>query len=104
MNEKAYTVRVMPAFVADMRAIRDYISFDLQNPEAAERLTADVRKAIEVRAEAPLAFEPYHSKKERRYAYYRILVRNYLILYVVADDVMEIRRILYNRRDWKNQV
>ena len=102
MNKRAYAVRVLPTFVTDMRAIRDYISFDLQSPEAAERLTADVRKAIETRAEAPLAFEPFHSRKDRRYPYYRILVRNYIILYVVIDDVMEVRRILYNRRDWKN--
>ena len=104
MNEKKYTVRVLPAFVTDMQAIRSYISFELQNPEAARRLVTDVRKAIEARAETPLAFEPYRSEKERRYPYYRILVHNYIILYVVVDDVMEVRRILYNRRDWKGLI
>lgn len=49
----------------------------------------------------------YHSSRERRYAYYRIYVDNYVIYYVVIDDdpeglVMEVRRFLYkgqNRLD-----
>ena len=36
--------------------------------------------------------------------YYRIYVRNYVIFYVVKGDVMEVRRILYSRRDLKNLI
>ena len=61
MDEK-YTIRVLPAFVQDMQAIVLYISHELQNPEAAERLTFDIQRAIETRATSPLAFEPFHSK------------------------------------------
>lgn len=46
---------------------------------------------------------PYHSLMERRYPYYRIYVKNYVIWYVVIDDgsskIMEIRRLLYNKQD-----
>ena len=38
-------------------------------------------------------------KKYRKYPYYKINVRNFYILYVVIDDVMEVRHIFYNRRD-----
>ena len=41
----------------------------------------------------------YHSAKERQYPYYRIYVKNYVIFYVVIGDIMEVRRILYNRRN-----
>ena len=40
-----------------------------------------------------------HSSKNRKYSYRRINVGNYSIWYVVIDDVMEIRRILYSRRN-----
>lgn len=50
------------------------------------------------------AFEPYHSAKDRQYPYYRISVRNYTIFYVVIDDVMEVRRIVYSRRDLRKQI
>lgn len=48
-------------------------------------------------------FEPYHSTKERRYPYYRIYVKNYVVYYVVIDDegenkIMEVRRILHNKQ------
>ena len=50
------------------------------------------------------AFEPYHSIKERRYPYYRIYVKNFVVWYVVIDDegddkIMEVRRFLYNKQD-----
>lgn len=50
------------------------------------------------------AFEPYHSAKDRQYPYYRISVRNYTIFYVVIADVMEVRRIVYSRRDLRKQI
>ncbi len=44
-------------------------------------------------------YAPYSSSKTRQYQYYRINVDSYAIFYVVIDDVMEVRRILYSRRD-----
>ena len=60
-----------------------------------------VESAIMERLPVAESFEPYHSDRERRYAYYRIYVDNYIIYYVVIDDdpddpVMEVRRFLYN--------
>lgn len=63
------------------------------------RLIDDVEAAILERLNNPLAFEPYVSAKKRDYPYYRIYVRNYVIYYVVIDDVMEVRRFLYGARD-----
>ena len=33
--------------------------------------------------------------------YYRIYVNDYIIFYVVDGDIMEVRRILYEKRDWE---
>ena len=40
--------------------------------------------------------------KERIHRYYRINVHNYCIFYVVIEDVMEVRRIIYKKRDIDN--
>lgn len=45
-----------------------------------------------------------HSARDRQYPYYRISVRNYTIFYVVIDDVLEVRRIVYSRRDLRKQI
>jgi hypothetical protein len=37
--------------------------------------------------------------KRKKYPYYRIQVKNYTVFNVVIDDVMEVRRIIYSRRD-----
>ena len=56
--------------------------------------------AILNRAKSPSGYEPYQSSKQREYKYYRIYVKNYTIFYVLIDDTMEIRRILYNKRNF----
>lgn len=104
MNEKHYKLRFLPLFEEDLNEIVDYITYRLKNPIAAEALVSDVQKAIQSRLFCAEAFEPYHSAKERQHPYYRITVRNYTIFYVVIDDVMEVRRIVYSRRDLKHQI
>lgn len=104
MNGKHYKLRFLPLFEEDLNQIVDYITGRLKNPIAAEALVDDVQAAIQERLSCPEAFEPYHSAKERKYPYYRISVRSYTIFYVVIDDVMEVRRIIYSRRDWSKQI
>ncbi|MBQ7887627.1 MAG: type II toxin-antitoxin system RelE/ParE family toxin [Clostridia bacterium] len=99
MERKRYKLRFLPLFAEDLREIVDYISNKIQNPDAAENLIDLVQAAIRERSTCAEAFEPYHSLKERQYPYYRIYVKNYTIFYVVIDDVMEVRRILYNKRN-----
>lgn len=81
-----------------------YISDVLCNKEAANALLDDVENAILSRLPNAEAFEPYHSKKHRKYPYYRIYVKNYTIYYVVIPTgtekkTMEVRRILHNLQD-----
>lgn len=99
MNEKHYKLRFLPLFEEDLNEIVDYIANRLKNPIAAEALVDDVQKAIRERLFCAESFEPYPSARERQYPYYRISVRNYTVFYVVIDDVMEVRRIIYSRRN-----
>lgn len=104
MNGKRYKLRILPLFEEDLNEIVDYICYDLQNPIAAEHMVDEVEKAIYERLHCAEAFEPYHSAKERQYPYYRIPVKNYTIYYVVIDNIMEVRRILYSRRDMTREI
>lgn len=104
MDGKRYKLRVLPMFEEDLNEIVDYICLVLKNPVAAENMVDAVEKAIYERLSCAEAFEPYHSAKERRYPYYRISVKNYTIYYVVIGDIMEVRRILYSRRDIANEI
>ena len=101
MLSKKYRLSYLPLFYEDLDEKITYILEKLKNPKAAGDLLDKVEEAIMERLPAAESFEPYHSVRERRYAYYRIYVDNYTIYYVVIDDdsndpVMEVRRFLYN--------
>ena len=99
MESKKYRLRYLPLFEQDLAQAVAYIADVLKNPDAARRLVDDVEATILERLNHPEAFEPYSSGKRRRYPYYRIYIRNYVVYYVVIDDIMEVRRFLYGARD-----
>jgi Plasmid stabilization system protein len=101
---KPYKIRYLPAFEEDLEEALDYIALRLQNPEVATQLLKETEEAILERLSAPLAFEPYYSKKERKNPYYRIRIKNYIIYYVVIEEVMELRRFVHSRRDIGNLI
>ena len=99
-----YTLSYLPMFYDDLEEKVAYLSDVLLNPEAANNLVDAVEKAILERMPNAETFEKYHSKKERKYPYYRIYVKEYTIYYVViptetGKKVMEVRRILHNLQD-----
>ncbi len=99
MESKHYKLRILPLFEDDLNEIADYITIKLRNPLAAEDLIDLVQESIRDRLSCAEAFEPYPSTKMRELPYYRIYVKNYIIFYVVINDVMEVRRIHYNKRN-----
>ena len=101
MLSKKYRLSYLPLFYEDLDEKITYIVEALKNPKAESDLLDKVEAAIMEQLPVAESFEPYHSVRERRYAYYRIYVDNYIIYYVVIDDdpddpVMEVRRFLYN--------
>lgn len=99
MQEKSYKLRYIPKYEKDLNEIVDYIVYKLHNPNSAIILMDKIENAILGRLKYPLSFEPLLSVRKRMNPYYRIYVDNFTVYYVVIDDVMEVRRILYKSRD-----
>jgi len=98
MNRK-YVLEYLPLFEQDLADVRNYIAIELSNPVAAMRLINDTETAIKKRLKNPLGYSTYHSARDRKQPYYRINIRNYSVFYVVIDNVMEVRRFLYAKRN-----
>ena len=94
-----YTLRYLPLAEQDLSEIVNYIQNNLENPIAAENTLSKIEAAILERLESPESFAVWQSKKQRPYPYRKINVGNYTVWYVVIDHIMEVRRILYSRRD-----
>ena len=103
VSTKNYKLRILPLFEDDLNEIIDYIAGTLRNPIAASAFVTDVERSINERLENPESFEKYERSDEHEYPYYRIRVKNYTVFYVVFQEgktrIMEVRRILYSRRD-----
>jgi len=97
--DKKYILRYLPLFEKDLTEVVNYIAVTLKDPITAERFVDEVEAAIEKRLEMPKAFAKYPSKKSRKYPYYRINIKNYSVFYVVIGSVMEVRRLLYSKRN-----
>ena len=99
MEMKTYKLRYLPLFEEDVKNVVAYISHVLHNPDAAYHLIDDIEAAILNMLQHPAIYEKVFSPYERIHPYYRIYVKNYTIYYVILDDIVEIRRFLYNARD-----
>ena len=104
MAKNKYVIQYTDTFTYQFKNILKYFIKKLQNRIVAENFYNEVISKIEKRSEAPENYEKYRSSKKRKNTYYRIYVKNYTIFYVVKDNTMEIRKILYSKRNFKNLI
>ena len=95
----AYELVYTPGFARDLDGILDYMMSRLRNPIAADSFLRELERAVQSVAEYPKATAPYPSRYPRPQPYYRVNVRNYAAFYVVYDNVVEFRRLLYGYSD-----
>lgn len=98
MNNE-YEVRYIETFYKDLAKISKYISIQLKNNIAAHNLITDIEKAINKRKVNPSGYEKFDSARKRKETYYKIYVKNYIIFYVIKENVIEIRRLIYKKRN-----
>ncbi len=102
--EKKYKIKYLPLFYKDLDHITDYIKYNLKNEIAANNLINKLESEIKKRAFNPNSYKKYISAKNRKNTYFRIYVNNYTVFYTIKDNAMEVRRILYSRRNFDKLV
>ena len=100
MEKNKYAIRYSATYINQFNNILKYLVNNLNNRMAAESFYNKVISEIEKRSHNPTSYEKYISNKKRKNTYYRIYVKNYTIFYTVKDNIMEVRRILYSRRNF----
>ena len=95
---ETYKVKIYPAAKQDLLEIIDYLN--TLSREAALRYYDLLTEEIASLSTMP---ERYPRPKDLALAakgYLYLAVKNYLVFYVVSGDTVQIRRILYGRRDY----
>lgn len=97
-----YNLEYLPTARQDMIDIVQYISQELKNPIAAERLAIEMVEAAEKILIFPYAAAPvYLPIRSLKHEYRKILVQNYLIFYWIDESkkLVTVARVLYARRN-----
>ncbi|MCL1807372.1 MAG: type II toxin-antitoxin system RelE/ParE family toxin [Oscillospiraceae bacterium] len=98
-----YKLEYLPLAKQDMTDIVRYISRELVNPIAAERLASEMIEAAERLIDFPYAYPAHYPIKPLKHEYRRLLVRNYIIFYTVDEKLklITVARVIYARRDYE---
>ena len=94
-----YKVRIFPIAQNDMREMVDYIN--TLSPESALEHYDLVIKKIHGLETMPERCPLCKDVQLRLRGYRTLLVKNYIIFFVLNGNVVEIRRILYFRRQYE---
>lgn len=94
-----YKVKIYPSAQQDLRDIVGYLN--TLSPSAAlryyDKLTEEIASLSTMPERCPRPRDLALAAKGYRY----LTVENYLIFYVVSGGTVQIRRILYGRRDYR---
>ena len=97
-----YKLEYLPVARKDMIEIVRYISRELQNPDAADRLAVELVNAAESVLTFPYAAPAYQPIRSLKHEYRKILVQNYLMFYWVDEEerLVTVARVVYAKRDY----
>lgn len=86
-----------------MIEIVQYISHQLNNPTAANRLAQDFIEAAERIALFPYGNPAHVPIRPLKHEYRKVMIKQYLMLYRINEEkkVVTISRIVYAKRDYK---
>ena len=97
---RMYKLQISPEAKDDLTKIKDYISVELCNHQAAVRLVSKIIRKIRTLSEYPGMGASLSSVVDIQTSYRFLVCDNYLIFYRFEDEVVFVLRIIYGRRDY----
>jgi len=94
-----YRLLLFPSAKQDLQDIVDYVNG--LSPDAALNLYDEIVEGIGSLSQMPERSPLIKSPVLRAKGYRALIVHNYLVFYVVNGNQVEIRRILYGRRQYE---
>ena len=95
----AYKLKILPAAQQDMRDIVDYVN--TLSSSAALKLYDEIVDGIGSLSTMPMRQALLKTTELRAKGYRALRVNNYMVFYVVLGDTVQIRRILYAKRQFE---
>ena len=101
---KTYTVRLSPLALEQMAEIRDYILYQIQNPDAARNLIKKIRSDVMKLDQMPERFQLVDEEPWRSRGIRKLIVKNFYAYYWVDEEsaIVYVTAVTYAKRDQKN--
>ena len=101
-----YKLEFLRVALKDMLETVSYISNELKNPIAADRLSEKFVSAAEALADFPYSNPVYIPMKQLNHEYRKTVVENYLMFYWVDEPgkTVTVARVIYGKRDYGKMI
>lgn len=101
-----YKVEYLPSALSDMSEIIRYISKELANKTAANRLAEKFIETADKLADFPYANSVYVPIKPLKNEYRKAVIDNYLMFYYVNETTktVTVSRVIYGKRDYTDRI
>lgn len=97
---KKYNIEYSKESKEDLIEIKQYIKYNLQEPEIAQKLISKIRKEINALKNNPEAYSIIDEDMIKRLEIRKLIVDNYIVFYRIRNNNIQIVRIMYGRRNW----
>jgi Plasmid stabilization system protein len=101
-----YKIEYLPVARQDMVETVNYISRELQNPVAAERLAIKMIEAIDGLVTFPYVNPLHYPIRPLEQEYRKLFIQNYIVFYWIDEEkkTIIIARVIYARRDLEKAI
>lgn len=96
--ERKYSIEYLPIAVQDLTGIINYIKID--DPSAAMKLLDDIDDSISKLECFPHMDTVPKDIRLQSLGYRMLIIDNYLVFYIVMDDIVEVHRIISGKRKY----
>jgi addiction module RelE/StbE family toxin len=97
-----YNIEYSKESKQDLIGIKQYIKYNLQEPETAQKLISKIRNEINNLKNNPEIYAIIDDELIKKLEIRKMIVDNYIIFYRIKNNNIEIVRVMYGRRNWIN--
>ncbi len=97
-----YNIEYSKESKQDLIGIKQYIKYNLQEPETSQKLISKIRNEINNLKSNPEIYAIIDDGLIKKLEIRKLIVDNYIVFYRIKNNNIEIVRVMYGRRNWIN--
>jgi len=97
-----YNIEYSKESKEDLVGIKQYIKYNLQEPDTAQKLISKIKNEINKLEHNPKIYSIIDDDIIKKLEIRKLIVDNYIVFYRIKNDNIQIVRVMYGRRNWIN--